>query len=129
MKRLVRRAALAAVAALALAVPTASADAHTPCVGDCNYVQSVANGYGDPGLGIIDWWGQGYRWVIPQGMWTWRFTADVDGFYIGPGWCGNLYQSNDGINYGRYGVVRAGSFPTQYWRYNRVYLFPCSPLY
>jgi hypothetical protein len=127
----VRTKILAVLLALSLAVgislTTAStAQAHSPCTGYCNTIHQ----YGPVGIGIIDRWGQGWKWILPSGGWatngTPLYQADVDGFYVGAGYCFQVWQSNDGANYGYWGSARGPfNFLTNYWKYNQANVSAC----
>jgi hypothetical protein len=118
----IRTAAAAVALAAGLSLTAAPAEAHSPCFnGYCNTIHQ----YGPEGIGIIDWWGQGWKWILPPGGTPTNgaplYQRDVDGFYVGPGRCFQVWQSNDGYNYGYWGAACGPfNFQTTYWKYNRV---------
>jgi hypothetical protein len=125
MQKKIQAVLLALALAVGISLTTApSAQAHA-CWQGCNTIHQ----YGPEGIGIIDWWGEGrWKWILPPGGRPTNgaplYQKDVDGFFIGYGRCFQVWQSNDGYNYGYWGSACGPyNFQTTYWKYNRVNVF------
>lgn len=124
--RVVRALLTTIVLALALLAGTAGpTSAHAGCVGRCNKIENVTN----IGIGIYDYSRNSYwSWILGRGRTdvSYPYQQEVEGFYIGNGFCFQMWQSNDNYNFGYWGQAR-GPFKmtTTYWEYNRVNVFGC----
>lgn len=128
MRRIIVASVLA-LAALLGGVLTASPAAAHYCDSKCNGVEARDNN--QTGIWIYDTWDGNINNVdfyLRDGQFTYRapwYQPDVDGIYMADTWCADLKQSNDGANWGYYGLVvgwQGGRyFPTTYWAYNRFY--------
>jgi hypothetical protein len=97
-----------------------SAQAHYTCTGTCNKIEV----FGGTGVGIYDFSGDAnWKWIQSYGRSDVQYPnqREVGGFYIGNCYAAQLWQSNDGYNYGYYGAVYGPTkFTTTYWEFNKI---------
>jgi hypothetical protein len=126
MNRIRTAAAAVAVTAALSFTAAPAADAHSPCTGTCNTFLNQSRGVG---VGIYDYASSAnWSWILQPGGWSagWNiYQRDTEGFYVGPGYCAQVWQSNDNYNYGYWGVARQGKFTSTYWAYTKVNAFVC----
>jgi hypothetical protein len=96
------------------------ADAHSVCVGTCNKVEV----FGHVGVGVYDYsTDAGWKWIQSYGRSDvqYPYQREVGGFYIGNCYAAQVWQSNDGYNFGYYGEVWGPrKFTTTYWEFNKI---------